>query len=127
MMPRLSFIERLGALLVVLASGITLALGGERLSLGVLVGGALSVANLYALRALIGALVRAKQPPRQAMLALLLVSKFVVLGAAIFVIVTYLPLNPLGVILGVSLAVLAVLAEGFRLALRGDRAQLEGK
>ena len=117
--------ERASVALIALTSGITLWLVGQRMALGVVAGGALSVVNLYVLRWLVGALLRAERPPRQVGLVTLLVFKFALMGLAIFAIVHFLPLSPLGVLLGVSLVVLSILAEGFRAAFRAQGARAE--
>lgn len=124
-MPRMHFIEKLAALLVVLATCITMLVGKPALALGVAIGGLVSIANLYLLRVVMGAIFSARQAPRQTALALLLVAKFALMGALVYLLMTYAPLDPAGLLLGVSAVVLAILVEGFRLALRASAEQAQ--
>ena len=124
-MPHLHPIERLAAALVVVAAGLSLAFASTRFALGVAVGGVLSVLNFYVLRTLMRGLTQSKHPPKQAMLALLLMLKFAIMGAAIFILINYAPLAPGGMLLGVSVVVLSILIEGFRIAMRGAGADDE--
>ena len=92
------------------------------LTLGVAVGGALGVANFYALRCLMAGIFRHRDtPPKQIAMTLLLMLKFGVLGGALYLVLTYLPVNGLALLFGVSLVVLSILAEGFRSAIRASR------
>lgn len=125
-MPRIHPIERLAAALVVVAAGMSLAFASTRFALGVAIGGVLSVLNFYALRTLMRGLTQSKHPPRQAMLALLLMLKFAVMGVAIFLLINYAPLAPGGMLLGVSIVVVSILIEGFRIAARGGSGDMLG-
>ncbi|MCC6747655.1 MAG: ATP synthase subunit I [Deltaproteobacteria bacterium] len=124
-MPHLSFIERLSLLLVVLATLVCLVAGHRPMSLGAGVGGLLAVANFFALRRLMLGIVRSNHPPRQIVLTLLLLVKIGVLGGAIYLVMTRLPVDPKGMLLGVSVVVLSIFVEGFRTVLRGAAAQSE--
>lgn len=116
---RPSFVERLGAGLVTACALALVAVGSPQLSLGVAVGGLLSVVNFYALRLLLCGILTSSHPRRQAMLSLVLMAKFGAMGAAVFVAVNLLTVDVTGLLLGVSLIVVSILAEGFRVALRG--------
>jgi len=114
------FIERLAALMMVVAVLGAWISGEAAIALGIAAGGALSVVNFYVLRLLIGGIMRAANPPSQAVLAMLLMVKFTVMGFAVYWVVGHARLNISGLLIGVSVVVLAVLAEGFRLAVRGN-------
>ncbi|MCK5795816.1 MAG: ATP synthase subunit I [Deltaproteobacteria bacterium] len=119
-MPQLHPIERLAIALVILSTVLALAFASTRFSLGVVTGGLLSVINFYILRTLMRELVRAEHPPKQAMLGILLMMKFAIMGVAIFLLINYAPLAPSGMLVGVSIVVLSIVVEGFRIALRGE-------
>jgi len=123
-MPRIHSIERLAAVLVVVATSVALAFASTRFALGVAAGGVLSVLNFYVLRSLMRGLMRSEHPPKQAGLALLLMLKFAVMGVAIFLLIHYAPLNPSGMLLGVSIVVVAIFVEGFRIAMQGAEDQV---
>lgn len=117
--PLIHPIERLAAALVVLATIAASLLASPRFALGVALGGLLSVLNFWALRTVLRGLMRAQHPPKQAGLALLLMLKFALMGVAIFLLINYAPLDASGLLVGVSIVVLAILIEGFRIAARG--------
>ena len=115
-MRRIEHIEQLAALLVVLVGAALLAFGATGLAGGVAAGGALSIANFYLLRKLSRALLRATHPPKQLLLGLLMATKFLLMGAALFVMIRYVRLDAIGMLVGVSLVVLAILIGGFKFA-----------
>lgn len=120
--PLIHPIERLAAALVVVATVVAWLLATPRFTLGVALGGLLSVFNFWALRTVLRGLMRAQHPPKQAGLALLLMLKFAVMGVAIFLLINYAPLDASGLLVGVSIVVLSILIEGFRIAARGTNA-----
>jgi uncharacterized membrane protein len=124
-MPKPHFIERLASILVVSATGIALLAGEMPLALGLAVGGILAVVNFYLLRALMGAIIASEHPPRQAALTVLLVFKFALMGTAIYLVLRYLPLDPKGLLLGVSVVVASILIAGFRAAMREGNIQAQ--
>ena len=116
MMRRIEHIEQLAALLVVLVGTALLAFGATGLAAGAVAGGALSIANFYLLRKLSRGLLRTTHPPKQLLLGLLMATKFLVMGAALFVMIRYAHLDAIGMLVGVSLVVLSILIGGFKLA-----------
>lgn len=124
-MPRLHTIERLSLAIVALATGVALAAGRGTLAAGIGTGGLLGVANFYALRRLMGAIVRARPGAARAIASLLLVFKFGILAVTLYLLMTYLPLDPMGVLAGFSIVVAAIFIEGFRVVVRGAAAESE--
>ena len=114
MTQRLHFIERLGLVLVALATLATLWLGRVDVTWGVLIGWLLGVVNFYALRRLMGGIMQAGNPPRQIALTLLLLVKFGLLGLVLYLVLTHFPIDPLSMLVGVSLVVVAIFIEGAR-------------
>ncbi|MBW2731778.1 MAG: ATP synthase subunit I [Deltaproteobacteria bacterium] len=119
-MPRLHFIERLAAVLVVIATFVAVALGRQTLAAGLAVGGVLSILNFYVLRLLMRGITSSEHPPRQAMLSLILMLKFALMGMAIFILINYAHIDPTGLLIGLTVTVMSILAGGFRVAIRGD-------
>lgn len=128
----MSRVERVAASLVVVATLAATLAGKPAFALGIAVGGLLSVANLCLLRALMRALAAAAlengsgRNPRQLALGVLLMLKFVLMAGLLYLVITYVPLDPKGLLVGLSLVVLSIMGEGFRLALqttREERAQ----
>jgi hypothetical protein len=115
-MRRIEHIEQLAALLVVLVGAALLAFGATNLAAGTAAGGALSIANFYLLRKLARGLLRATHPPTQLLLGLLMATKFLVMGAALYVMIRYVRLDAIGMLVGVSLVVLSILIGGFKFA-----------
>ena len=114
----LPFVERL-SLILILVSSTLCALGGSLpFTAGVASGGMLAWLNLVVLRRTMQALFAAQRAPRQAGLTALLVLKFAALAALFFFVLTRLPVDALGVIVGVSLPVAAILFEAGRVMLR---------
>jgi predicted PurR-regulated permease PerM len=113
-MPRLQLIERLSIGLVAVAALIALIWTKQSVALGVAVGGVLTIANFALLRRLMRGIVSSKSQPRKAVLSLILLFKFGLVGGLIYLVMTYLPVDALGLMFGVSLVVLSVFIEGFR-------------
>lgn len=116
MMRRVEHIEPLAALLVVLVGAALLALRATPLAAGVAAGGTLGIANFYLLRKLSRALLRATRPPTQMLLGVVMATKFLVVGAALLLMIRYARLDAIGMLVGVSLVVLAIIIGGFRLS-----------
>ena len=115
----LHFIEKLALVLVAFATLLSLFAASMQFSLGVAVGGVLGVANFYALRRLMTGIMHSKSAPRQALLTVLLLLKFGLLGLALYLVIVYLPVDAVGMLLGVSLVVVSIFLEGARTVLRG--------
>ena len=124
-MPRLHAIERLSLVIVALTTLGALAAGRGSLAAGIGAGGLLGVANFYALRRLMGAIVRARPGAARGAASLLLVLKFGILAVILYLAMTHLPLDPMGVLAGFSIVVVAIFVEGFRVVLRGAAAESE--
>jgi ATP synthase I subunit len=105
---------RLGLVLWLLATLPTWWLG-RSVALGVLVGGGLGLANLWALARIVAAAARAKGG-RSALLGLLLATKFLALAACVVASLRYLRVQPLAFCAGLSIFVVALLASGARRA-----------
>jgi hypothetical protein len=120
-MPPIGFIERLAAALASAATLLAFFFASPNMTLGLGVGGALGVLNFYALKALMRGITQSGKHPRQAVLSILLMFKFALMGTALFVLLNYTAVDGLGLLFGISAVVLAVLAEGFRLAMRGAK------
>jgi len=115
-------VERIALVLVAVATLISLVSMDRAIFLGVGLGGALAAANFHALRRILQALFKShdqKSSSRQAMLSVLLTIKFGLLAACIFLVVRYLPVNPMAFLAGISTVVLAIFVEGVRVVLRG--------
>lgn len=113
-MPQLHFIERLSLILTAIVTLVTFFTSDLNITLGVLFGGLLGTANFYVLRRLMAGMIRAGNQPRQAILCLLLLAKFGILGSFIFLALRFLPLDGLSMMLGFSLVVISIFFEGFR-------------
>ncbi|MCB9555044.1 MAG: ATP synthase subunit I [Deltaproteobacteria bacterium] len=122
MTTRLTLIETLALALVAVATLLALAFSTTPMTLGIGVGGVLAVANFYALRRLMLALSRAATPPRQLILSALLMLKFGVMGVLLFFVMTRLPVDGIGLLIGVSFVVIAIFVEGARMVLRANTA-----
>ena len=120
-------IERVALLLVGLATLASLVFWDVRIVLGVGVGGALAALNFHALRRIMGAVFQAEGSSlqKQAFTGVLLAFKFGFLAACVFVIVKYAPIDPVAFMVGISVVVLSIFIEGFRIMLRGPAAQSE--
>ena len=110
--------------MVVMATLASLIAWQRPVFLGVGLGGALAAANFYALRRILQGLFQSEsaRDGKQAVLAVLLTAKFGLLAASIFLVVHYLPVEPLAFLAGMSTVVLAIFVEGIRVVLRGAEA-----
>ena len=120
-------VERISLVMVVMATLASLVAWQRPVFLGVGLGGLLAAANFYALRRILQSLFQAegKRSGKQAVLAVLLTAKFGLLAASIFLVVRYLPVEPLAFLAGMSTVVLAIFIEGIRVVLRGAEATPE--
>jgi hypothetical protein len=116
-------IEKLSALLVGIATLGSLAFRDHRITLGVAAGGVLATLNFWALRRILQGIVQSRNPRRQLFLGLLLMLKLGLVAALIFVAVKYLPIDPIALLAGISVVVLAIFIEGFRTVLRPPAAE----
>ena len=115
-------IERLALLLTGAATLISLVLTWDLgWVLGVALGGLLGVGNFYALRRLVGGLIGADgaRTRKQTVMGVLLTLKLGLLAAAIYLVIRFVPIEPLGLLCGISVVVVAIFFEGFRTVLRG--------
>ena len=118
-------IERLSLLLVGVATLASLLLWDLGITLGVALGGAVGTANFYALRRLIQSMVSGDSPRKQTVMVVLLMLKFGLLAALIYLAVKLLPINPVALLVGVSMVVLSIFVEGFRSMVSGTAPQSE--
>ena len=120
-------IERIALLLVGLATLASLVFWDSRIVLGVGLGGALATLNFHALRRIMAAIFRAEgsSAQKQVFTGLMLTFKFGFLAAAVFLVVKYAPVDPVAFMAGISVVVLSIFIEGFRIMLRGPQAQSE--
>lgn len=107
-------VERLAVLLVAAAALIAYGVGRRDLAIGIAVGGALAVANFYALRQLVAGVLQSRSDGRRAGMALMLLLKFAVLAALFYLVIVVVPLDGVGLIVGVSLVVVAIIVGGKR-------------
>jgi hypothetical protein len=120
-------IEKLSALLVGIATLLSLLLRDSRITLGVALGGALATLNFWALRRILQGIIQGGgNPRRQALLGLILTLKLGLVAAVIYLIVSYLPLHPIAFLVGISFVVLAIFIEGFRSVLFPAPAEAHG-
>lgn len=117
-------IERLALLLLAAGLPLLLVLQREGLALGAGAGGLLAVLNFWVLRRLLAALVASSRPWQQTALAGVMVLKLAVVGGALWLVLRLLRVDALGLLLGISVVVLAIVIEGLRLARRGDATAL---
>jgi len=86
---------------------------GRNVALGVLLGGAIGLINLWGLARIVAAAARARGA-RAALMGFLLVTKFLLLAAAVIVCLRYVRVDALAFIVGISIFVLALFATGAR-------------
>ena len=91
---------------------------GRSIALGVVLGGALGLANLWALARIVGAAATARGV-RAALLGFLLVTKFLVLALLIVACLRYARVHALAFVAGISIFVVALLLSGARRAFGG--------
>lgn len=123
--PHILRIERLAALLVGLTTLLSLLFWDASITLGAAVGGAIAALNFYALRRLVQAITSSENQSKQAVMVILLTMKLGALAGAIYLMINYLPVNPLAFMVGVSVIVLSIFIEGFRTVLAGAAPQSE--
>jgi hypothetical protein len=124
-LPTIHRIERLSFLLVAIATLMSLLLSDRTIFLGVGLGGVLAALNFVALRRLLQGILQGHNARKQAILAFLLTLKFGAIAALIYLIVRFIPVNPIALIGGISVVVLAIFVEGFRTVLSGAEATSE--
>jgi hypothetical protein len=126
-MPQSNNIERISLLLLAVATLLALVLADIPFALGTFVGGLLGVGNFAILRRLMAGIVASGSQPKKAMLSFILLFKFGLVGALIFVVMKYLPIDPVGLMIGVSTVVISIFVEGFRMVQRETAAQSTGE
>ncbi|MFH1129803.1 MAG: ATP synthase subunit I [Pseudomonadota bacterium] len=122
-MLRLHLIERLSLFFTAVATLVTLLAYEQRITLGVVFGGLLATLNFFVLRRILGGILQSESERKQALLGVLLLFKFAIVGMLIFLAMHFLPINGLAIIVGVSLVVLSIFVEGFRSMIRGSAPQ----
>ena len=120
-------VERISMVMVIMATLASLIAWQRPVFLGVGLGGVLAFANFHALRRILQGLFQSqgKRSGKQAALAVLLTAKFGLLAASIFIVVRYLPVEPLAFVAGMSTVVLAIFVEGIRVVLNESEAAAE--
>ena len=120
-------IERVALSLVGLATLASLVFWDGRIVLGVGLGGMLAALNFHVLRRIMAAIFQAEgsSTQKQAFTGVLLTFKFGALAAVVFLVVNYAPVEPVAFMVGISVVVLSIFIEGFRIMLRGPAAQSE--
>ncbi len=120
MSPReLTRIERLNGIFAVVLTLAAFVFFDARVAIGVAVGAGLAVVNFYGMRLLVVASLR-RQGVGRAVLQLLLIFKMGVLLFLVFLAIRYLPLNPVGLAVGLSIFLFSIAVELVRNALRAD-------
>ena len=120
-------VERISLVMIVMATLASLVAWQRPVFLGVGLGGLLAAVNFHALRRILQGLFHSEgnHSGKQAALAVMLTVKFGLLAASIFLVVRYLPVEPLAFLAGMSTVVVAILVEGIRVVLRGAEATSE--
>ncbi len=120
-------IERIALALVAVATLVSLLTWDARVVLGVGLGGALGAVNFHALRRIMAAIFAAEgaRNTKLAFCGVLLSFKFGALAAVLFAVVNYTTVDPLAFIIGISVVVLSIFIEGFRIMLQSPAAQSE--
>jgi hypothetical protein len=88
------------------------------IALGLAVGAVLSTVNLYTIRRLLTAVLRAESEKKKALLQTLLLAKMTVMIVAVYLALRFLPISPVGLAIGVSTFLVAIAVESLRFALR---------
>lgn len=117
----LARIERWNGLfagILILASAL---LFSTSVTVGVAVGAGLAVLNFWGVRRLVQASLRT-DGPRRAALQLLLIGKMGLLFLCVFLAIRYLPLNAVGLAVGMSVFLLSIAVESIRFALASSEA-----
>jgi len=86
---------------------------GRGVALGVVLGGALGLGNLWVLARIVGAAATARGA-RAALLGVLLATKFLLLAALVVACLRYVRVQPLSFVAGISIFVVALLLSGAR-------------
>lgn len=126
-MPQTNNIERVALLILAAATVLTLVVAELPFALGTFVGGLLGIANFTILRRLMAGIVASGSQPEKAMLSFVLLFKFGLVGASIFLVMRFLPIDPMGLMIGVSTVVVSIFIEGFRMVSREQTAQSTGE
>ena len=107
-------IERMSLLVLGLVILASLLFWDAGITLGVALGGLIGTLNFYALRRLVQTIATGGSPRKQAVIVLLLMLKFGALAGLIYLAMKLLPINPLALLVGISVLVLSIFVEGFR-------------
>jgi hypothetical protein len=109
-------VEKIGFLLVGVATLVSLLFQDRAMVLGVGLGSALAALNFSALRRILQGIFTGKNPRKQLFLGILLTIKFALLATAIYLIIKFIPISAIAFIIGISVVVMAIFVEGFRIA-----------
>ncbi len=109
-------VEKWTSILAALVAAAALLLLGRRAAFGATLGAGLMVLNAMALRRLGRRAFRTFKKPGAAVLLFNL--KMFLLIALVYVVIRYLPVNPVGFVIGISIFPAAILAAAIRHALR---------
>jgi len=97
-----------------------------RVTIGVAAGAALACLNFSSVRRLVQASLRT-DGPRRAMLQLLLIGKMGILFVLVFLAIRFLPLDPAGLAVGISVFLISIAVESIRFALGGSDEARDGR
>jgi hypothetical protein len=114
----LARIERLNYLLATVAVAIAALLFARADLVGVTMGAAIGCANFTMIRRLVGRWMRSAADQRNTT-ALLFLPKMMVLIAVVFVVIRYVPMNPVAFAIGFSVFLVSIAVETVRFALFG--------
>lgn len=124
--PTIAGIQRVAALLTILAAATMLAVASTAAALGCLIGGALMIANLSLLVIAGKALVALAQGGGAARLGVILAPlKLILLMAVVYLLVTRMRIDLAGFIVGSLTQLVAVFIETGRVSLRGASVRSE--
>ena len=124
MMSRLTKIDAYIAVWGLIATGVTALVGGTEMILSALTGAALASINWLAFRSLA---TRMAASPQKLVLGLFLGIKTVVLLGGIALILTYLPLNPVALLAGMSGLFLGIVTSTITHSLKQAESAVERK
>jgi len=109
-MKRLRLIERSGLVIAAVLTAGSVVFWRFPITLGVALGGGLSVLNLFVIRRVAGWVIASTSRRKQALLMTLLAMKMLVLIGLVYLAIRYAPIDVIAFVIGLSTFLLAVLA-----------------